>query len=108
MAIAECGRFVCAAGGRSEREQQRSLNAGSVEKQYGWGVPAQLWCASPSADRDSETEVEGERDGSARRAAKRPRTTSVAEASRDNMVRLDEENCDLEWLSNGAGEKDKC
>ena len=107
MAIAECGRFVCAAGGRSEREQQR---AGSADKQNGWGVPAQLWCASPGADRDREAEAERETDRgreAERRVAKRPRTTAAAVASRDNMVGLVEEDCDLEWLSGGAGGEDE-
>lgn len=48
VAIAADTTYVCAAGGRSEQQQQRT--AGSVQNQKGWGVPVQLWRATDSDD----------------------------------------------------------
>ena len=50
LAIAASGLYVCAVGGRSERQRQRVAATGSAEKQNGWGVPAQLWCTTVGAD----------------------------------------------------------
>eukprot|EP01043_Picozoa_sp_COSAG02_P031941 COSAG02_NODE_2111_length_9804_cov_5.586296_7_plen_491_part_00 len=50
LAIADSGLYVCAVGGRSERQRQRVAATGSAEQQNGWGVPAQLWCTAVGTD----------------------------------------------------------
>jgi hypothetical protein len=50
LAIADSGMYVCAVGGRSERQRQRAAATGGAENQNGWGVPAQLWCAAAGTD----------------------------------------------------------
>ena len=51
VAISDCGTYVCAVGGPSDRQRQQARKTSSVvNTQNAWGVPAQLWHAIDSSD----------------------------------------------------------